>query len=488
MHKCAAFLAAAALASCAGEQETEVSSAFTGSDEFRELVEDARTAARAGDLALAGRFYDQAIALEPDNPGLWVDIARLRFRGGEHLSAIEAAEYAVELGPNYAPALLLRAQMVRDAKGLAEALPWFEAAILADPDNTDVLADYAATLGDLGRYSDMLAAVRNLADIVPDHPQVHYLQAVLAARAGDPVLAGSLLARSNLSEEGVPAAMMLDALVNLQQGTHGTAASILERLAEQQPGNMRVNELLAKAWWLGGRDREIVDRYEAFAQEDAASPYLVMLVARSLERMGERERALPLIGRARRFDNGDPVLLALHPSLPGETQQLRKSAQAKNAGDLERLGIATLELFPASGDAHHLAGDAAFLAGQTARAGELYAVSAQVRGAWPLTRKLIETYRLQGAEDAADALLLRSVAGEPNNIDALLLLAKRSAASEDWLRVDVLLDTATNLGAGSDPRLLRLRADAARGLGRNGDAERFETILRDLRPGDFIAD
>lgn len=206
---------AIALAGCSNEQSGGNASALTGSDTFLELVNDARLAVENGNLVEAGRLYDEARALDPENPGLWVDIARLRFRGGEHLIAIDAADYALELNPQYAPAVLLKAQMVRDAHGLEESLPWFEAAVAADPRNPEVMADYAATLGDLGRYRYMLRVVRELAEFAPNYPQVHYLQAVLAARGGDPVLASNLLNRSALRAQGVPAAVMLGAIVDL---------------------------------------------------------------------------------------------------------------------------------------------------------------------------------------------------------------------------------------------------------------------------------
>ncbi len=481
---------ACALAACSGSDETASSSAITGGDTFLELVEDARVAVRAGNLAEAGGFYDEAMALEPQNPGLWVDIARLRFRGGEHLTAIEAADYALELDPQYSPALLLRAQLVRDANGLAESLVWFEAAAAADPRNPEILSEYAATLGDLGRYKDMLQVVRELGVLSPADPKVHYLQAVLAARAGDPVLAGSLLARSGLSREGVPSAMMLDAIVNLQQGTFDTAAETLEALAERQPGNVRVNELLARALWLGGRDRALVDRYIERARHPSASPYLVMLVGRSLERMGERERALPFIERAL-----SPVpdgLIVLEGStrgsgsMPAATAELRDFASAGNVAAAQRLSTVLLERAPLSGDFHSLSGDAFHIGKDHQGALEQYEVSARVRRSWPLTRKMIEAFEASGDALAAEVLLTRYIAGDPHNTEALLLFAERSAQKDDWLRAAVLLDTAIALGAGNDLTVLELRADAARGLGRQDEVERFERLLRELRPGDFI--
>jgi Tfp pilus assembly protein PilF len=484
-----AALSALALVSCSPDQSAESHSDISGSDLFLEMVEDARISVRDGNLAEAGRLLDEARALEPENPGLWVDIARLRFRGGQNLAAIEAADYALQLDPQYAPALLMRAQLVRDANGLAEALPWYEAAAIADPRNAEVVADYAATLGDLGRYRDMLSVVYELAEFAPGYPAVHYLQAVLAARAEDPVLASNLLDRSGLNDAGVPAAMMLDAIIDLQQSNYDTAAQTLDRLAQRQPGNVRVRELLARALWLGGRDRALVDRFEARAESDGASPYLVMMVGRSLERMGDRARAAVFIERAR-AQRGDGWFVLDSAAerdggLPAATLELRNFVSAGNAGSAQALGDDLLRQFPGSSDMHALAGDAALARGDARRALELYEVAARVRRPWPLTRKIIAAYRAYDDHDAADALLARHIAGDPHNTSALLSLAQRSAADEDWLRVVVLLDTAIRLGAGSDLEVLTLRVKAARALGNEREAEGLDMLLTILKPGVF---
>ncbi|MEO0871656.1 MAG: tetratricopeptide repeat protein [Pseudomonadota bacterium] len=482
----AAVLSAAALAACGMEAQPggpETPANDGSSEALQALLEEAREAAQDGDLADAGALLDQARALEPENPDVWVEISRLRFRGGEHQQALDAADQAVELGPDHAPALLLRAQMVRDAYGLTSSLVWFEAAVEADPDDPLALAEYAATLGDAGYYAEMLGVTRALADIAPKDPRVFFLKAVLAARAGKPVLAKSLVERSGLAREGVHSALMLDALIDLQQRNFDTASETLERLVEVQPGNTRARELLARAMWLGNRDLELIDRFADDARADEASPYLAMLVGRALERQGNRLAAAPFLEKAYAGRSDGWAALSDLEGLPEPTNRMRRLVEQERWPQTRRFSAQLTRQFPGSSDIAALSGDAALASGNSQSALEYYRRAARIRRPWPLTVKVAAAYRDFGDPLAADVLLARHLVSEPRNTEALLLAAERAARLEDWLRVSVLLDNAITLGAGNDPRLLKLRATAARALGRDEEARRFERMTWELHPG-----
>lgn len=449
---------------------------------FTRLLSDADAALADGALENAGRKLDAASALEPDNPDLWVAIARLRYRGGEHLTAIEAADRALELGPRNASALLMRALIVRDAHGFAASLPWFEAALAADHEGVDVWAEYAATLGDAGRSRAMLLAVRKLAEIAPGDPRVFYLQAVLAARGGENALARSLLVRSGMAARDVPAALLLDAVLSLEEGNTDSAAATLEGLAARQPANARVRELLARALLLSGRDVELVERFADDAQRIEASPYLIMLVARAHERLGDRKSAAPLLARTYHRANATPVVLVQRPGLPQPVVAIRGAASAGNWRSAQAQAQTLRARLSASADVASLAGDAALGAGDPQDALAAYSLSAQVRRPWPLARKTAFAYRRAGDTAAADALLVRHVAGEPANLTAVAELAQVLIRREDWARAAGLLDHAIRLGGGHDPALLALRVKAARGLTKPADARHFATLLAEIQP------
>ncbi|MEO1730232.1 MAG: tetratricopeptide repeat protein [Pseudomonadota bacterium] len=486
MRKVLIALGALALAGCgamAGADQSEPSGAVAGSEPFLALIKEAREAAQDGDLIDAGRLLDEAKALAPENPAVWVDISRLRFRGGEHVEALEAAQYALQLGPDYAPALLLRAQFVRDAHGLTPSLTWFEAAVEADPNDPVALGEYAATLGDSGYYAEMLEVTRALADIAPKEPRVLYLKAVLAARAGNPVLAKSLVERSGLAELGMPSAMMLDALVDLQERNFDSAAETLEALVIKQPGNARASELLARAYWLSARDAELVGKFATAAGRKDASPYLVMLVGRALERQGDRKSAAPFLEKAYQGRGSGWVALSSQADLPDPTARMRELVGSNKKAQGRRFARQLVRQFSGSADIAALSGDAALARRDYDGAIELYRKAARVRRPWPLTKKIAASYRNADDPFAADIVLARHLVGEPRNTEALLLSAERAAGRGDWLRVAVLLDNAIELGAGNDPRLLKLRGIAARELGEMELARRFERMTWDLHPG-----
>lgn len=471
------------LAACSqGPADPQRRPAADGGPAFARLLADADRAMGKGAFGEAAGKLDEARSLAPQSPDLWLAIARLRLRGGEHLAALEAADRALAFGPDHAPALLLRALMVRDAHGAPDALVWFAAAREADPDNPDILAEQAATFGDSGAARAMLATVRTLAEVAPDDPRVPYFQAVLAARAQQYAIARTLLSKSGMAARGVPAAMQLDAVISLAQGNADSAAATLEGLAARQPANARVRELLVRALLEGGREEELVRRFGREAGMPEASPYLVMLVARAHERLGNRKAAAPLLARAYAAPRTAPVLLGLRDAMPEPTNGVRRALWAGNAKGARMQAAALRARFPASADVAALAGDAALGTGDPRAALTAYALASEARRPWPITRKAVWTFSRHGNPLAADLLLTRQVAGEPQTASALIVLGERQAARGDWRRAALLLDHALGLGAGHDPALLALRARAAREEGDAQDAERFAALLAEVRP------
>lgn len=420
---------------------------------FRTL---ARLEQMEGNLPAAGAAYDRVIALTPRDAELWVEIARLRYAGGEHMLALEAADYAFELDPSNVRVLELRGQIVRDRVGLVAALPWFKAALEKAPNDLSVLAEYAATLGDLGRAREMLATTRRILEIDPGNARAYYLQAILAGRAGRFDLARRLLDRIGAAKDTMPAGLLLEGVFELEAGNYVLATEALEKLLRRQPANAHARRLLVRALFQSGEYRQIVLRFGGDAERPDASPYLLTVVARSHEALGERERAAPLLDRA--------AAAALPPGPVAPT----------TAGDESEAEAARAAL-PGNFEAQQRAGDVQLAMGRGDAALERYRLAARVRLPEDLMLRMVSAHRLSGREAAADALLHAYLAQHPRSEAAARLVAECAVAAGDWPRARRLLDRLLMNGGTRDVRVL---VDLSLAQLRSGDARAAEASAR----------
>ncbi len=434
---------------------------------------------QVGNLPSAGTAFDRALAFMPDDAELWVYIARLRYRGGEQAQAVDAALRAIELGPDNAEALLLRGQLARDAEGMAAALPFFERALEKQPDNLDILADYSATLAELGRARESLAVARRMVEIDRGYPRAYFLQAVLAARGGEFALSRKLLMRSGDFARDVPAGILLGGVIDIEQGNYASAAQSFDRLNRLQPENRQVRELLARSLSLGGNHRELIHRFDDEARLLSASPYMRVIVARAHEAVGDRDQAVALLDLA--AETRDSSLVAMQPAMDLTVTSRRGVSDGQDALSLVRGRIvngdrsgalaaagAFRNRYPGSADAFALLGDARLASRQVGPALQAYDNAARIRRPWPLARRMIAALRSVGRRDDAVALAEAQLAGNPSNGELSSMLARFAYDRGNLNRASALLDQALRHGFSRDPQVLSLRAVVA---SRQGDPD-----------------
>lgn len=437
-----------------------------------------------GNLAAAGSAFDRALQSMPDDPELWVDIGRLRYRGGEQSQAVDASKKAVDLGPRNVAALTFRGQLVRDAYGMEAALPWFEATLEIEPSDADVLAEYAATLGELGRTREMLSTTRDLAAATPRDSRVPLFQAVLTARAGEFGLAHDILGRGADPRRMTAAGALMAAVADLEAGNPASAAQTFDRLLRAQPDNRSLRRLLVRALHLAGNDRELVYRFADDARSENADRYLVQMVGRAYEALGERKSAAPFLERATQDSaNG---LVVLRSTIPPDVAAARGGGTGAETRNLVRAligdgrskaAVAAAEAFRSrvagSADAAGLAGDAYLAAGQPKAALDRYRAAAEIRRPWPLVRRMVAALNAMDSRAEAAWLVDSQLASEPANREALAMAAWM-AFDSGWIeRGQALLRSAIELGGSRDPVLLSLAADRALRSGEQDEAMRF---------------
>lgn len=418
---------------------------FAAGSQVRGLRMLARLEIAEGKFPAAASALDRALQSDKNSAEIWADIAQLRYRSGEQIKAIDAIEQALAVDPRNVRALGFRGLIVRDQFGPAAALAWFEAALKQAPDDGVLLGDYAATLGEAGQARKMLTVTRHMIAIGAAEPRALWLQAVLAARAGNSSLARSMLNKLGNRMGDMPAALQLDGALQLQAGNGELAMQSLEKLATMQPQNERAQLLLARAMALAGQNEQLVQRFAPMAQRAGASPYLLTLVGRALEDLGRREEAAPLLDRA------VAVMKAGLVPVAGNSGQLNPPLE--------------------SAAAQVLNGDSSYTAGQYGEAVDHYSRAAKVRFDDTLLVRLVLAAAQSGRRDIAAATVTAYLAANPQSREAARLAADYAASAGDWKRARSLLEHLRDTGGERDVRLL---ADLAYAELRSADSAKAE--------------
>lgn len=441
---------------------------------------------RQGNLSAAGRALDAALARNPADPMVWVEIGRLRYSGGEHLQAIEAANKALALDPENPRALELNAQLQRESAGYADALQLYREALVQAPEDLDLLMGEAATLGEMGEAEAMLRTTRKMIDLDPHDRRAWYLEAVLAARAGDMALARRLINRGRLEGDARPGARLLVAIAELEAGNANRAAILLEPLADQNGANRRIQLLLARAYAEAGLYPQLFARFLASAQRADASPYLLTLIGRAYEDLGDRAAAAPWLDRA--ANPPPPALMPIPPQGVVQPADLVRAPLA--AGDFAAARVLAetfLKAHPGSADALGLAGDVALASGDGRTALALYAQASRVRFPDLLLLRTARAFDQVGTQQAGGLLAARYLDSFPASRLAARLAADQAAQSGDWPRAVLLLDNLRLRGGGRDHRLLADLAFAQIKLGRGEAALAIAERAHALQPASATA-
>ena len=434
-----------------------------------------------GDFAAAAKAFDRALAAGSPNARLWVDIGRMRYAGGEQHLAADAVNRALSIDPGEPRALRFQAELVRDSQGLVASLPLFERAMQRAPKDLDLLGDYGAALAEAGRYTDMLAIARTMVKIDRTDPRAYFLEAVLAARAGEDDLAQRLLWLTHGEYDDKPAGLLLEGVLDFRDGSIELAVNKFDELARRQPDNEAVARVLGRALLADGDASDVVARFAPLAARPEASPYMLTLVARAYERIDRRDLAAPLLDRAAsasdtgvkplpvsdddslaiyRAGDDDPTSAAV--AMPMLRQMLGEGRTADAAAYADKLQAR----YPNSSDVAVLVGDAALLAGDPAAALRAYRSAEQVRWTAPLAKRIAAAEVRLGQEGAAEVELKGYFLQHPQAREITALLGRAAAAEGYWSDSAMLLKHATQLpGGADDPQAFTALADAQLHLG-----------------------
>ncbi len=465
-----------------GDTDRAIATAKTAPAPYRAYA--ARIAARAfavqGHTDGAWKQLSFLAANFPRNSRVWSDLGRLHQGRGDVAAAIEAADKALALDPANGDALVLRGELVRAQFGLVGALPWFEQALKRDPRNHDALVEYAATLGEAGRYQDMLAASRRAIAAKPDDPVPYYLQAVLAARAGQNDVARTLLGKTGGQLWNMPGALLLGGSLDYADGAWQQAVGQWGSLVGQQPRNIVARRLLAAALLRTGDSKSAIDVLKPVAARGDADSYTLNLVGRAFEQGGQRDWAARFLDRAASTTRADAASFGSEQSLamlgsavrdtgtPATSVEFIRALLA--AGDTDAAltqATALAARNPGIAAAQLLVGDVQAARKQWPAAVTAYRAAADRSFDEPTALRLVQAQDAAGDRAGASNTLALFLSQNPANIAAQRLTAHWQIAAGDW---DAAIDTLEGLRERVGNRDAALLAELGYAFVGKGDA------------------
>lgn len=210
----------------------------TAAADWRDVQEEAAMRARAGDYPGALELLAELQASYPNVAALRHDEILIRAWAEDDAGVLQAAS---KLDRRVAPGSVLGlvAKAARNVRDYPQALGWYDAALLAAPDDTDLRLGLAMTLADADRHADARNALRGVPLAAQSSPRVLLASAYLFQREGFYLPALNEYDRILMQDPTNPEALRgrIDALQALL--LPGEAL----RLAQQHPGLLTEGEL-----------------------------------------------------------------------------------------------------------------------------------------------------------------------------------------------------------------------------------------------------
>ncbi len=456
----------------------------------------ARAQAASGDARAAQATLGRVLVRYPFDAPAWRDLARIRFDSGDVLGATNAAARALSLTRTDPDLLVLEAEIVRCRYGLTAGLPWYRAALNLDAYHVPALLGAAATLGDMGRYGEMLDATRRALAARPGEPRALYLEGVMAARAGRAELARAILTHANGALDHVPGGLLLGGMLDYQAGHLEQAIGRWRELVGVQPYNIVARRLLALALLRSGDPRSALDMVRPIAQRADADTYTLSLAARAFEASGGRLMAAQLLDRAAApaspgtapFGSDDDAsalqqAVAANPTDPAKVMELVRSLiQARRFAAALSLARALADEGPGAPEAWRLVGDVQAAAGHLADAATAYARAADLSFDEPTMLRLVGALAASGQRVPAARALALYLAQNPASVPAGQMAAGLQVQAGDWDHAIATLERLRAAIGNRDADLLTQLSVAYLGAGDAAAARAFGQAAYRLQP------
>ncbi len=260
----------------------------------------AETALQRGQFDIAADYYQRLARSVPDAK-IAERATRIALLARDDANAQASAKLWLEQDPHSLDArLLLAASQIRRGQ-IDAALEHLEIVLAAQARTPD--RGYAAVISVLSNLPDSKAALATMEKLVARHaddPHAHFAYAQLALRAEALDTARTAIDMALRLKPGWPSAMIVQARVLQLSGDTTKSLEILGEVLKQQPQDMPLRLIYARALAGANRHEEALEQFEKLLKQYPDSPEVLLgtaLLSLDLKRFDKAEEYLTRLSR-----------------------------------------------------------------------------------------------------------------------------------------------------------------------------------------------
>ncbi|MEA3296119.1 MAG: tetratricopeptide repeat protein [Patescibacteria group bacterium] len=135
------------------------------------------------------KSFEKAVALEPNNPFLYVELGKLYMNNEQNDKALEKFDRAIELNPNFAQVFIQKALVFEKQENITEAIKIMENASNDNLSNTEILFQLGRLYFNNNQIEESVLEFKKVLEITPNHSNARYALATAYVKQGKKTLA-----------------------------------------------------------------------------------------------------------------------------------------------------------------------------------------------------------------------------------------------------------------------------------------------------------